>query len=172
MITPDEPLFNEHVGPATSNSDVDVSLPQRIRHVLDGQPFAVLCTQGDTQPYGSLVSFVTSDDLSTVVFATPTFTRKYKLLSDCNKVAILFDTRDKHQADISKIEAITATGKTIQISHGKQFDYWANKLIKRHAYLRSLVKADSCALFRVEVVRYLHVVRLQEVKQWIPHRAG
>jgi hypothetical protein len=30
------------------------------------------------------------------------------------------------------------------------------------------VKADTCALFRVDIVRFLHVVRFQEVSQWVP----
>jgi len=30
------------------------------------------------------------------------------------------------------------------------------------------VKAATCALFRVDVVRFLHVARFQEVNQWIP----
>jgi uncharacterized protein YhbP (UPF0306 family) len=172
MSIPDEPLFNEESSPEDSEPEVDPSLQERIHRLLDGQPFAVLCTQGDTQPYGSLVSFVASEDLRVVVFATPTFTRKYRLLSGCNKVALLFDTRDKHQNDISQIEAVTATGRAIQINSGEQFDYWADKLVQRHAYLSSLVKASSCALFRIDIVRYLHVVRLQEVKQWIPHHTG
>jgi hypothetical protein len=51
---------------------------------------------------------------------------------------------------------------------GAGFDQWADLLISRHGYLRSFVRADSCALFRIDIVRFFHVVRFQEVRQWIP----
>jgi hypothetical protein len=41
-------------------------------------------------------------------------------------------------------------------------------LIARHPYLKSFVNAASCALFRVDAVRFLHVARFQEVSQWLP----
>ena len=34
----------------------DPAVRERIRRLLDGQPFAVLCTQGGGQPYGSVIA--------------------------------------------------------------------------------------------------------------------
>mgnify|MGYP002068211782 CR=1 FL=1 len=45
--------------------------PVRIRRLLMEQGYAVLCTQSQSQPYGSLIAFAASDDLKTIVFATP-----------------------------------------------------------------------------------------------------
>jgi hypothetical protein len=45
-------------------------------------------------------------------------------------------------------------------------------LTQRHPQLRSFVRAPSSALFRIDVVRYLHVSRFQEVHQWIPKPSG
>ena len=44
---------------------------EQIRALIDEQPFAVLCTQGGGQPYGSLIAFAPSDDLLAIAFATP-----------------------------------------------------------------------------------------------------
>ena len=38
-------------------------LRERIRTLMDAQPFAVLCTQGEGQPYGSVIAVVLSEDL-------------------------------------------------------------------------------------------------------------
>ena len=67
-----------------------------------------------------------------------------------------------------EIEAVTATGRSVLMERGDEFDQWAGLLVARHPYLSSFVKAPTCALFRVKVVRFLHVVRFQEVNQWIP----
>ena len=65
----DEPVL----GPAFGDSGPDgrdaVPLAERIRHLVTRQRYAVLCTQGEGQAYGSLVAFSFSDDLRTAVFA-------------------------------------------------------------------------------------------------------
>jgi hypothetical protein len=67
-----------------------------------------------------------------------------------------------------ELEAVTATGRAHLINRGGEFEHWAELLVRRHTYLKSFVSAPSCALFRIDVVRFLHVVRFQEVRQWIP----
>ena len=67
-----------------------------------------------------------------------------------------------------QIEAVTVTGRAALIERGPAFDRWAALLVGRHAYLQSFVEAATCALFRVDVVRFLHVMRFQEVRQWVP----
>jgi hypothetical protein len=71
-----------------------------------------------------------------------------------------------------KVEAITATGVAIELKSDPELDRWAETLTARHPYLRSFVKAPSTALFRIDVVRYLHVTRFQEVRQWVPALDG
>ncbi|MDO8834221.1 MAG: pyridoxamine 5'-phosphate oxidase family protein, partial [Vicinamibacterales bacterium] len=63
-------------------------LGRTIRRLLDGQRYGVLCTQGQGQPYGSLVAYATTPDLDSAVFATQKATRKYRLLSECAPDAI------------------------------------------------------------------------------------
>jgi hypothetical protein len=145
---------------------------QRIRALLDEQPFAVLCTQGGGQPYGSVIAYAVGPQLCGITFATPTATRKYRLLCECGSVALVVDSRSKFPEDMMKVEAITATGRAVQLDTGPDFDRWANLLTQRHPQLRSFVHAPSSALFRMDIVHYQHVSRFQEVRQWIPKPNG
>lgn len=156
--------------PSTTCDDSDVlaSIQGLIRH----EPFAVLCTQAGGQPYGSLVAFAISDDLRHFVFATPVATRKYRLLSECDHVALLVDNRGRFPDDMMQVGAVTVTGQASQVQPGTEFEPWAALLTRRHPYLHAFVHAPSTALFRVGVVRYLHVTRFQEVRQWIPTANG
>ena len=168
MKNPDEPLFDLDAGAARADAPADPAVRERIRRLVDKQPYAVLCVQGGGQPYGALVAFAFSQDLRHAVFVTPVATRKYRLLSECDHVALVIDNRPNKTEELMDIEAVTVTGRSRMIERGDEFDRWAELLITRHPYLKSFVTADSCALFRVDVVRFLHVARFQEVNQWIP----
>jgi len=172
MSTHDEPVLGSEFEFELERAPQDPSLADRIRRLVQEQRFAVLCTQGQRQPYGSLVAFALSDDLSVAVFATPMTTRKYRLLSECDRVALVVDNRGKQPDDMMKVEAITATGQATQLKPSPELDRWAETLTDRHPYLRSFVRAPSTALFRIDIVRYLYVTRFQEVRQWIPVSDG
>lgn len=153
---------------AASPGVPDPALPERIRRLVRGQPYAVLATQGDGQPYASIVAFGVTDDMRTVVFATPMATRKYRLLTACDRVALLIDNRCEHRDDMMRVEAVTATGRALRVGPGDELDRWSRVLVARHPHLAGFVASPSVALFRVEIVRFFHVERFQEVREWRP----
>jgi uncharacterized protein YhbP (UPF0306 family) len=167
MSLPDGPL-DESAASAGSHEGLDT----RIRRLVESQPFAVLCTQGQGQPYGSLVAYAVTEDLAHAVFATPKATRKFRLLSQCDHVALVIDNRPEFPDQLMAVEAVTATGRALMIEAGEEFDRWARLLTGRHAYLAKFVQSASCGLFCVRIVRYLHVSRFQEVRQWVPEIHG
>jgi nitroimidazol reductase NimA-like FMN-containing flavoprotein (pyridoxamine 5'-phosphate oxidase superfamily) len=170
MTSRDEPLLGEPEEPtSTTRSE---ALVTSIRRLVTGEAYAVLCTQGERQPYGSIVAYAFSDDLSSATFATPITTRKFRLLAECPQVALVIDNRARFPDDMMRVESITVTGRAVQLAPGPEREHWAARLIARHPYLESFVAAATSALFRVDVARFLHVVRFQEVRQWIPPRAG
>jgi nitroimidazol reductase NimA-like FMN-containing flavoprotein (pyridoxamine 5'-phosphate oxidase superfamily) len=171
MNDPDEPLL-DRFDTKISNTPSDPRVRDRIRALLDEQPFAVLCTQGEGQPYGSVIAYAASEDLLAVSFATPVATRKYRLLSECDRVALVVDTRSKFPDDLTQVEAITATGRAVELPAGPEHNHWLALLTARHPQMRSFFNAPSSALFRIDIVRYLHVTRFQEVHQWIPQSGG
>jgi nitroimidazol reductase NimA-like FMN-containing flavoprotein (pyridoxamine 5'-phosphate oxidase superfamily) len=164
MTNPDEPLF-ESDEPAPG---ADPAARGRIRRLATEQSYAVLCVQGGGQSYGALVAFAFTDDLRHAVFATPVSTRKYRLLTECDHVALVLDNRPEKSNALMEVEAVTATGRSHEIARDDEFERWAGLLVSRHPYLERFVEAPTCALFRVDVVRFLHVMRFQEVRQWIP----
>jgi hypothetical protein len=163
----EEPALGWAAGSGPPRPD-DPSLPDRIRRLTTTQPFAVLCTQGEGQPYASLIAFAVTDDLSAAVFSTPVATRKYRLLSQCDRVALLIDSRAEHPDNMMEVEALTATGRAVQIPQGEEFERLAPMLIGRHPQLADFVNSPSCALFRIDIIRYVHVTRFQQVSQWAP----
>ena len=177
MIPPDGPS-DESATSANSQEALD----SRIARLVESQPFAVLCTQGDGQPYGSLVAYAMDDDLcfaafatqdlAHAVFATPKATRKFRLLSECDHVALLIDNRPEFPDQLMAVEAVTATGRAAMVEEGDEFDHWSRLLTGRHAYLAKFVQSASCGLFRISIVRYFHVSRFQEVRQWVPEIRG
>ncbi len=143
---------------------------EQIGRLVRERPYGVLCTQSQSQPYGSLVALGATDDLTAFVFATPTATRKYRLLSECDHVALVIDSRSGTPSELMDVEAVTVTGRAREVSLGPDFDCWAELLLRRHPHLASFVRAESSALFCIDVIRYFHVCRFQEVRQWVPSR--
>lgn len=167
MIVPDG--SSDSVGEA---GDTQESLQSRIKRLVEGQRYAVLCTQGQGQPYGSLVAFAMTPDLTHAVFATPKATRKFRLLSECDHVALVIDNRPEFPDRLMEVEGVTATGRASMVQAGDEFERWARLLTARHSHLQHFVRSASCGLFLIRVVRYFHVSRFQEVQQWVPEIRG
>ena len=168
MSNLDEPLFDEEAEHETVASGDHPELEKRIRDLVQRQRYGVLCTQSRTQPYGSLVAFAFDDKLEHAVFATPVATRKYRILSECKQVALVIDSRPDHVDDFMSVEAVTVTGRATLLDDEADSEPWARLLVARHHYLESFVRAPSSALFRIDIVRFFHVARFQEVRQWTP----
>jgi len=168
----DEPLLGSEFGIPLGGEVSDQAVVECIRCLVEEQPFAVLCTQGRGQPYGSVVAFASNADMTSFVFATPRATRKFRLLSECDRVALVVDNRAKFPDDLMKVGAVTITGQAHLVEPGPSFAPWADLLTARHPYLKSFVDAPSTALFRIDAIRFLHVTRFQEVRQWIPASDG
>jgi nitroimidazol reductase NimA-like FMN-containing flavoprotein (pyridoxamine 5'-phosphate oxidase superfamily) len=168
----EEPAWGLEFDAQPGEEILDPTAVECIRRLVEEEPFAVLCTQGGGQPYGSVVAFAFSRDLQSFVFATPVATRKYRLLSECDRVALVVDNRGRYPDDLMKVGAVTATGRAQQLEPGPDCARWSRLLTERHPYLKSFVEAPSTAVFRVDVVRFLHVTRFQEVRQWIPASDG
>lgn len=167
MNNSDEPVFDTGHVPLPEHRS-EPSLEQSIRKLVNDEPYAVLCVQGEGQPYGALVAFAFSHDLRQAVFSTPVTTRKFRLLSECDHVALVIDNRPNQGEELMEIEAITATGRSVLLERDGEFDCWAELLVAKHPYLKPVLKAETTALIRIDIIRYFHVVRFQEVRQWIP----
>jgi hypothetical protein len=140
----------------------------QIRELLEGQPFGVLCTQGDGQPYGSVVAFAFDEGLCTLAFATPENTFKYRQLCACDRVALVIDDRAQFPDDARRASAMTTIGSAERVQPGADLAQWQARLAERHPDLAGFFRAESTALFCVRVESHKLVTRFQEVHVWEP----
>jgi nitroimidazol reductase NimA-like FMN-containing flavoprotein (pyridoxamine 5'-phosphate oxidase superfamily) len=164
----DEPLFENGSAAELQREPVDPELRSQIRELFHAETFAVLCSQGQGQPYGSVVGFATGEDLSYAVFATPVTTRKYRLITECDRVALVVDNRGRHPDDMMKVEAVTATGRVREVTEPGELEEYRALLMARHPYFRVFLASPTAAIFRIDFTRFLHVIRFQDVRQWVP----
>ncbi len=90
------------------------------------------------------------------------------MLSECAHVALVVDNRSALPGQLIDVEAVTATGHAHELSTRSEAGRWARLLTDRHPYLNTLVHAESCGLFRIDIVRYLHVTRFHDGRHWVP----
>jgi hypothetical protein len=141
----------------------------RIHRLMTEQPYGVLCTQGEGRPYGSLIAFVVNPQLSAVVFITPIGTHKFRLLEACDRVALVVDNRATFRPEeIQQLDALTATGRAVQMEVDADMDWWRKRLIEKHPQMEGFICAPQSAMFRIDVTQYTYVSRLQEVEHWVP----
>lgn len=161
----EEPMYIE-VEKGTPNEDE--SIETEIRNLCEEQSFAVLATQGEGQPYASLIGFATGQDLKYLVFATPKETRKFSLLEKNSHVSFLIDNRSTQPDSINLVSALTVTGRVQVLSDKEEMEAWSKILVGKHPYLDSFVRSDTTAVVLAEVFRYFYVRRFQEVFEWMP----
>ncbi len=135
-----------------------------IKQMLDSQRLAVLATQGEGRPYGSLVAFAATEDIKNLLFATTRVTRKYANLLKNRGVTMVIDTRTNQTADFADAAAVTVLGDVEEIADHHQQEL-AGIYLDKHPYLREFVESPTTALLRVDVKTYIMVSRFQNVQE-------
>jgi nitroimidazol reductase NimA-like FMN-containing flavoprotein (pyridoxamine 5'-phosphate oxidase superfamily) len=140
----------------------DEDIKNHIRTLLQSQKLAVLSTHSGEMPHASLVAFASTDDISTIIFATNRQTRKYTNLSADPHVALLIDSRTNKPSDFQKAHAVTAQGianEVAKIEHEKMIYLY----LAKHPELEEFVNNQTCALICVKVNTYYFVNRFQNL---------
>ena len=139
-----------------------------LEDMLQSQRLAVLSTAGPGgAPYGNLVSFAVLDS-GRLLFATTRETRKYGNLKGDDRVALLVDNRQNEEADFHAALAATALGRAVELA-GEERERGIVRYIGKFPYLEDFVRSPSCALFRVDVERYIVVTKFQNVIEVSPY---
>lgn len=139
-------------------------LKEIVTGIIDSQKLAVLATQKDGKPYGSLVAFAASADLKTILFATTRATRKYANLLAEAHAALVIDTRTNQTADFSDAAAATVLGDVVEVPEGERQKFLGIYL-EKHPYLKEFVESPTTALLMVHVKKYIVVSRFQNVQE-------
>ncbi|MFC1765684.1 pyridoxamine 5'-phosphate oxidase family protein [Planctomycetota bacterium] len=143
----------------------EAELKERLHELFAVQHLGVLATHNDGQPYASLMAFAATEDLRTLVFATPRATRKYTNLLADSRAALLIENRTNTVEDFSAAMAVTAVGAVQPLDLPDESPLVALYLSK-HAYLRDFVQSPSCAVLSLVVERYHVVDHFQHVTEW------
>lgn len=146
-------------GSTTSVADLEA----RVGDLLNTQGLAVLSTQGEGQPYSSLVAFAATPGLHELLFATTRKTRKYHNLTTEPRVSLLVDNRSNREADFHQAMAATAVGRAEEVEDASLTDL-RRIYLARHPYLEDFLAAPTCALIRVRIDAYYVVERFQDVR--------
>jgi nitroimidazol reductase NimA-like FMN-containing flavoprotein (pyridoxamine 5'-phosphate oxidase superfamily) len=136
-------------------------LRRLVKDLLSGQRFCVLATQGQGQPYGSLLAFAETENLKQLVFATSRDTRKFSNLKSDPRAALVIDSRSNSEADISSAVAVTALGLAREAA-GSDRDHLAGVYLAKHPALTEFVGSADTAVCIVAVEQYI-VARFREV---------
>jgi len=136
-----------------------------LNKLLNSQKFGVLATQGQGQPYASLVAFVASDDFKFLAFATQRGTRKYSNMTFEPRAAILIDNRKNTAKDISSAAAVTAVGQVRKVNKTNPL---CSLLLAKHPDITDFIKSKDCAIMCLDVSSYYFVDHFQKVTEIKP----
>ncbi len=139
-----------------------LNIKTQLKDLCSQQTLAVLCTHNQDCPYGSLVAFANTDDLSEIIFATLRTTRKYSNITADKNVAMLIDNRSNKASDFRKATAATAIGKIREVAKRKNGRH-LRIYLQKHPHLSEFIESPSCALLSIVVEKYYIVNRFQEV---------
>lgn len=137
---------------------------KKILNLLDSQLLAALATQRQGQPYVNLIAFAHTDDLATLVFATPRPTRKFANLMAEPRVSLMVDSRSNSETDFHETSAVTILGEVHKIEK-EDLAYYKSLYLKRYPYLEHFVNSPTTALLKVWVKHYILVNRFQHVME-------
>ncbi len=140
----------------------ETSLKQMLASFEDLR-FAVLATSDEGRPYASLIAFALTPDLTTIVFATRTATRKYKNMMHQRSVSVLIDDRFQTPEDLSRAQAVTLVGTARPVRAGSRRAKYAKLLSDRHPKLAGFIDEPGTAVVAVAVEEAIHVTQFQNV---------
>jgi heme iron utilization protein len=141
------------------------TIKEYVEGVLKTSGFAVLATEGNGQPHTSLIAITPFGNFRQLIFATYRNTRKYRNLSQNNKVAVLIDGGVFNMKGLKDSVVLTIIGNTEEISiRENEAAYQAH--LKRHPEMESFILSSDCALILVSAQSYQVVYGIDDIR-WI-----
>lgn len=122
---------------------------EAVKAIIQAGSFCVLATAGVNAPHTSLMAYACSEDASTLYFATPKDTLKYRNLCENPRVSVLIDTRT--QATPQQVNALTIGGRATSITEPDERAEVIERLLSRHPHMRQFVQQPDMALMGVTV---------------------
>jgi nitroimidazol reductase NimA-like FMN-containing flavoprotein (pyridoxamine 5'-phosphate oxidase superfamily) len=137
-------------------------IPESISVLLGSQRLGVLATHRQGQPHTSLVAFTATADGRELIFATTRSSRKFANLQVDPRAALLIDSRTHQESDFHQAQALSATGRVVELS-GSERDSRLQLFLAKLPHLREFAQSPSCVLMSFQVQEYNLVSKFQKV---------
>lgn len=152
-------------------------LSRQISELMNHQRFGVLssCAR-DNWPYGNLISFAVTNDLSGILFVTPRSTKKFANICENEKISMLITNQRNDSSDVDHAVSVTVMGIAREL-RGSERESSITTLLGKHPRLEGFIRSPMNALVRIDAVRYIYVsqfetVQVLEFGQSIKQRSG
>ena len=132
---------------------------QKIHKLLTQEKTGVLATQSSDFPYTSIIAFIASEDLKTIIFATKRRTQKFKNIQFNDKVSLMVDDRKQELSDFSATTTLTLLGYASQVEK----EQYKTGFLKSHSQLKEFINHSDCVMMKIEVDSYILVQNFQQV---------
>ncbi len=129
---------------------------EKIVDLCNSQSLAVLATSCKGQPYGNIVGFAISSDLTKIYFATLKSTCKYGNLQAEPRVSLTIDNRNGNAINFDSATAVTALGKATIIEADPDGSY-RRVILAKHPGMYGFLDMDDCVIISVTVEKYIFV---------------
>jgi len=136
-----------------------------IKDLLARQPLAVLATQGEGQPYTSLMAYAYTEDLRFLVVATTMSTRKHRNILGESRVALLVDDRSNNGEDFQNATAVTIVGEAFEVGQHER-EYYSRLYLDRYPALENFLTSTSTVFLKIDVYNYLLVSKFEDVVEY------
>lgn len=137
-------------------------ITKKIRKLFKSQLNAVLATSKKDKPYCCLVSFLVTDDLRYLIFATKRERLKYEQIATNPFVSLLIDNTMNQPDDIKEAMSVTLQGIAEDVEGAK--NEYADLLAKRHSKLKKFIKSKDTAIIKVTIEKIYVVTNFESVE--------
>jgi len=143
-----------------------ISISEYIQNVLQTSKLAVLATEGEGQPYASLIVITPVSDFKQMIFATYRNTRKFENLLNNGRVAVLI-RGGKNQTCHSNSQIM----HSLLFGHAQQvckadYEEALQKHLKRHPDQANYMLNADLALMLITIEKFQVVRGFDDVSWW------
>lgn len=118
---------------------------ENIKLLIKERSHCVLATVNDDQPYCSLMTYITDENVQCVYMITHLNTRKFSYINRNPRVSLLIDTRDMENA-----QAMTIIGKYKEVDHPES-DSVRDQFIQTHSHMKAFIKDSDAAVICIDI---------------------
>ncbi|MDP3462078.1 MAG: pyridoxamine 5'-phosphate oxidase family protein [Bacteroidales bacterium] len=142
-----------------------ISISEYIQNVLQTSKLAVLATEGEGQPYASLIVITPVSDFKQMIFATYRNTRKFENLLNNGRVAVLIQGEESDMSFKQSDYALTAFGHAQQVCKA-DYEEALQKHLKRHPDQANYMLNADLALMLITIEKFQVVRGFDDVSWW------